>query len=47
MDASTYILARVLDGEAPDGPPNPEAGNPMALTGAEQRVAVRDPSAVL
>ena len=37
MDASTYILSRVLDGEAPDGPPDPEAGYPMALTGAEQR----------
>ena len=37
MDASAYILARVLDGEAPDGPPHPEAGYPMALTGAEQR----------
>ena len=34
---SAYILARVLDGEAPDGPPHPEAGYPMALTGAEQR----------
>lgn len=37
MDASTYILSRVLDGEAPDGPPHPETGYPMALTGAEQR----------
>ena len=37
MDASTYILSRVLDGEAPDGPPDPEVGYPMALTGAEQR----------
>ena len=37
MDVSAYILSRVLDGEAPDGPPHPEAGYPMALTGAEQR----------
>jgi len=37
MDVSSYILSRVLDGEAPDGPPHPEAGYPMALTGAEQR----------
>ena len=37
VDVSAYILARVLDGEAPDGPPHPEAGYPMALTGAEQR----------
>lgn len=37
MDASSYILSRVLDGEAPDGPPDPETGYPMALTGAEQR----------
>ena len=37
MDASTYILSRVLDGEAPDGPPDPEIGYPMALTGIEQR----------
>ena len=37
VDVSAYILSRVLDGEAPDGPPHPEAGYPMALTGAEQR----------
>ncbi|MDE0520613.1 MAG: hypothetical protein OXH79_01490 [Boseongicola sp.] len=37
MDVSAFILSRVLDGEAPDGPPHPEAGYPMALTGAEQR----------
>ena len=37
MDISAYILSRVLDGEAPDGPPHPEAGYPLALTGAEQR----------
>ncbi len=37
MDVSSYILSRVLDGTAPDGPPHPEAGCPMALTGAEQR----------
>jgi len=37
VDVSAYILARVLDGEAPDGPPHPEAGYPMALTGVEQR----------
>ena len=37
MDASAYILSRVLDGAAPDGPPDPETGYPMALTGAEQR----------
>lgn len=37
VDVSAYILARVLDGEAPDGPPHLEAGYPMALTGAEQR----------
>ena len=37
MDVSSYVLSRVLDGEAPDGPPHPEAGYPMALTGAEQR----------
>lgn len=37
MDISAFILSRVLDGESPDGPPHPEAGYPMALTGAEQR----------
>ncbi len=37
MDVSSYILSRVLDGASPDGPPHPEAGYPMALTGAEQR----------
>ncbi len=37
MDVSAYILSRVLDGAAPDGPPHPEAGYPMALTAAEQR----------
>ena len=37
VDVSAYILSRVLDGEAPDGPPHPEAGYPMALTGVEQR----------
>ncbi len=37
MDVSAFILSRVLDGESPDGPPHPEAGYPMALTGAEQR----------
>ena len=37
MDISAFILLRVLDGESPDGPPHPEAGYPMALTGAEQR----------
>ena len=37
LDVSSYILSRVFDGEAPDGPPHPEAGYPMALTGAEQR----------
>ena len=37
MDISAYILSRVLDGEAPDGPPHPEAGYPLALTGAEQQ----------
>lgn len=37
MDTSAWILSRVLDGEAPDGPPNSEAGYPLALTRAEQR----------
>ena len=37
VDVSAFILSRVLDGEAPDGPPDPEAGYPMALTGDEQR----------
>lgn len=37
VDISAFILSRVLDGESPDGPPHPEAGYPMALTGAEQR----------
>ena len=36
-DISAFILSRVLDGESPDGPPHPDAGYPMALTGAEQR----------
>ncbi len=37
MDISAFILSRVLDGESPDGPPHPESGYPVALTGAEQR----------
>ncbi len=37
MDGSAWIRFRVLDCESPDGPPHPEAGYPMVLSGEEQR----------